>query len=479
MSVKPVSVEKNRLFSLDILRGLAIFGMILSSQLPSALPRWMHHNQWFADGKLQIVLGLTWVDIVFPFFLFAMGAAIPFALSRRMDKGEPLWQLIGHILWRGLVILGLAIYLGNSDPWGYGYPPDENLWIWGRTLFGFLCMVLFLGRLPFLEGKPKWMDILVKVIGLAGIAALMMTLHKADGTGFDKTQNNIIILILARVYVTASILWLITRYRPGWRVAALAAIIALRFHNGAGGPIMTQLIKFFDPVKFLYSPSIIQISTIAIMGSLIGDMMYRFLKSKKDLTLGVGISKGSLATVMVLLPLFTIGGLCYLQSRFVVSGLLFSASAGLVCLCLLSRSTTPIGKLMTEILKWGLLFLILGYILEPLEGGIKKDPSTPAYYFVTAGMATTLLVFFFILVDGLKQGKWVGFLRVVGSNAMLAYVIGGHFLYPLLHVSGIIKPIDKVVMDSVPLGTLWSFALTFLVCGGTYLFSRKKIFFRV
>ncbi len=134
---------------------------------------------------------------------------------------------------------------------------------------------------------------------------------------------------------------------------------------------------------------------------------------------------------------------------------------------------------MTEILKWGLLFLILGYILEPLEGGIKKDPSTPAYYFVTAGMATTLLVFFFILVDGLKQGKWVGFLRVVGSNAMLAYVIGGHFLYPLLHVSGIIKPIDKVVMDSVPLGTLWSFALTFLVCGGTYLFSRKKIFFRV
>lgn len=480
MSTAKVNTEKNRLYSLDILRGLAIFGMVLSSQLPEALPRWMHHDQWFADGKLQIVIGLTWVDIVFPFFLFALGAAIPFALSRRMDKGEPLWKLIGHILWRGLVITGLAIYLGNSDPWSYGVPPDENMWIWWRTIFGFLCLVLFLGRLPFLDGKPKWMKAMVKIIGLAGVTWLLMTYHTAAGEGFNKTKNNIIILILARVYITASILWLVTRHRPGWRVAALAGIIALRLHNSAGGPIMTNINEFFQPIKLLYSPGIIQISTIAIMGSLIGDMLYRFLKSGKEVSAGLGLKALPTTVLSLLLPLFTIAGLCYMQSRYVVSGLIYTISTGIICLGLISQSSTPVGKQLAEILKWGLLFLILGYILEPMEGGIKKDPANPAYYFVTAGMATTLLIFFYIMVDVLKQGTWFGFLRVVGSNAMLAYIIGSHFLYPILHITCIMKHLDPYLMNAgVVIGTLWAVFLTFFVCGGTYLFTRLRIYLRV
>ena len=67
--------------SLDALRGFAILTMILSGSIAygDVLPAWMFHAQVPPpDHKfIPAIPGITWVDRVFPFFLFSMGAAIP------------------------------------------------------------------------------------------------------------------------------------------------------------------------------------------------------------------------------------------------------------------------------------------------------------------------------------------------------------------------------------------------------------------
>lgn len=82
---------KGRAYAIDLLRGLAIVGMVLSGNFGwnPALPAWLFHAQvpppdFTFDPSLP---GITWVDLVFPFFLFSMGAAFPFSLGRKLDRG--------------------------------------------------------------------------------------------------------------------------------------------------------------------------------------------------------------------------------------------------------------------------------------------------------------------------------------------------------------------------------------------------------
>ena len=65
-----------RAYSLDALRGYAILTMVLSATVVyGILPAWMYHAQEPppTHAYQPDLAGLTWVDLVFPFFLFAMG----------------------------------------------------------------------------------------------------------------------------------------------------------------------------------------------------------------------------------------------------------------------------------------------------------------------------------------------------------------------------------------------------------------------
>ena len=83
----------NRAYAVDILRGLAIVGMVLSGYIAwnPDLPAWLFHAQLPPPSFVfdASVAGITWVDLVFPFFLFSMGAAFPLSLGRRLNRGDP------------------------------------------------------------------------------------------------------------------------------------------------------------------------------------------------------------------------------------------------------------------------------------------------------------------------------------------------------------------------------------------------------
>jgi len=100
------SSTKSRLASLDVFRGLTIAAMILVSA-----PGTWEAVYWPLDHATWN--GWTVADLVFPFLLFAMGAAVPVALARRRTAPKHLWR---HIFRRALVLFAIGLTLNALDP---------------------------------------------------------------------------------------------------------------------------------------------------------------------------------------------------------------------------------------------------------------------------------------------------------------------------------------------------------------------------
>jgi predicted acyltransferase len=94
-----------RLESLDVFRGLTVAAMILVST-----PGTWDAVYWPLDHATWN--GWTPTDLVFPFFLFAMGAAVPVALARR--RGVPR-GVHRHVLRRAALLFGLGLLLNAIE----------------------------------------------------------------------------------------------------------------------------------------------------------------------------------------------------------------------------------------------------------------------------------------------------------------------------------------------------------------------------
>ena len=100
-----MSADSNRLDSLDVFRGLSIAAMILVSTPGtwSAVYTPLDHALWH---------GWTMTDLVFPFLLFAMGAAVPFALARRRGTKRRVGR---HIFRRAALLFALGLLLNAIE----------------------------------------------------------------------------------------------------------------------------------------------------------------------------------------------------------------------------------------------------------------------------------------------------------------------------------------------------------------------------
>ncbi|MCJ7626795.1 MAG: DUF5009 domain-containing protein [Longimicrobiales bacterium] len=93
-----------RLLSLDAFRGLTIAGMILVNNPGS----WGHvyaplqHAEWH---------GWTPTDLIFPFFLFIVGVAIPFSFGQRLARGDSRQGLLRHVIRRSIILFLLGLFL--------------------------------------------------------------------------------------------------------------------------------------------------------------------------------------------------------------------------------------------------------------------------------------------------------------------------------------------------------------------------------
>ncbi|MBK8164930.1 MAG: DUF5009 domain-containing protein [bacterium] len=107
---------RQRLVSLDVMRGATVALMIQVNNPGS----W----EWSGSSQLRHALwhGCTLTDLVFPFFLFAMGGAMALSLEHRRAAGERPTALARQAARRGLTIILLGLLL-NAFPFGLPLDP--------------------------------------------------------------------------------------------------------------------------------------------------------------------------------------------------------------------------------------------------------------------------------------------------------------------------------------------------------------------
>ena len=271
--------QKPRAHALDALRGYAIITMVLSAmEAFSVLPRWMYHAQVPPPDHVfdPTIYGITWVDIIFPFFLFSMGAAIPLSLGRQHAKGESIMKLTWKTVQRWVKLTFFAIFIIHAFPFMLGYEQEWMRYAMPIFFFILLCLMFMpnpFGLSPYKARAITWSAYLVAV-------GFMLLQPYAGGAPFRLTDSDCIMLILANVSLTGSIIYLLTIGHPLRRLALLPFLVALFMaaHTANSWP---ALLIHTSWLPWLYLPAYQEYLLIIIPGTVAGEWIAQWLEKMK------------------------------------------------------------------------------------------------------------------------------------------------------------------------------------------------------
>lgn len=463
--------------ALDALRGIAVLAMVLSGTIArKTLPAWMYHAQepppiHAFNPKLA---GLTWVDLVFPFFLFAMGAAIPLALSRRIAKGWDTKKVILSILQRGFLLGSFAIFLQHIRPTVID-PNEPGPHKWWLGICGFLILFLMFVRWP--TKKLPWLQITITIAAWSAGIGFVSRIKYPNGIGFDFNRSDIILIVLANMAVFGSIIWLFTRSNTWLRVGFLGFLFAMRLASRTDGWI--KLIWFYSPEPAIFQFDYWKYLFIVIPGTIVGDLLCRWIQnySPEDAR-DANWKTPRYFSIVILMFSVNLVLLAGLQARLVWQT---SLATLVLCLCgwvLLRNPGNVTENLLNRLYKWGFYWLVLGLFFEPYEGGIKKDSATMSYFFVTTGMAIFMLIGLTVIIDVFHKKRWLQLFIDNGLNPMIGYAGFANIVWPILVLTGWEPQIIEMTSTSPFLGFLRGFAYTAIVALIVVAFTRFKLFLR-
>jgi heparan-alpha-glucosaminide N-acetyltransferase len=261
---KLVFNKSSRVLSIDVFRGLTILVMVFVNDVAGVkgLPWWTYHIPPGAQG-------LTYVDVVFPAFLFIVGMAIPLAIEKRKKEGDSLPRILYHIIVRSLslVAIGLLIMNGRDmDPetTGISYPA------WNVGMF--LGVILLWNRYPQTEGKRNILYKVLKFIGLALLIFLLIIYRRVDQgeiMWIDKTNWSILGGI-GWAYLSVCILFLVFRGKYQGLVISLVLLVFLNVATKAG---WADFIR--DVPRFLWPFGSGSLASITLAGLLLSLIFIR------------------------------------------------------------------------------------------------------------------------------------------------------------------------------------------------------------
>jgi predicted acyltransferase len=110
------TLPSERIISIDALRGFDMFWIIGGGTVLASLAHvWENPVAEAIQNQLKHVewQGFRFEDLIFPLFLFIMGAVLPFSISRRWERGQSLPVLYLHILKRSFVLILLGMIYNN------------------------------------------------------------------------------------------------------------------------------------------------------------------------------------------------------------------------------------------------------------------------------------------------------------------------------------------------------------------------------
>ena len=451
-----------RIITIDILRGLTIFAMILCANIyfPN-LPAWMFHGQTpppdfaFDPG----VKGITWVDLVFPFFLFTMGAAFPLAMRKRLESGTSRWSVAGSLVKRWVILTAFAILLGNAYMIGASTRPDLVKGLFSVALWGALFLAL-------VRVKDPKKGLIINLSGLTMIIAMTVLAKTYMGLTLNLWNSDVIIMILANIALVGGLLWMFTKDSLRLRWLVLVFIIALKALSSYA-PQALDWVPAMSKIGWFFNWGYLQYLVIALAGSIVGDKLLDHTRSGQ----AANIDKWHIAAGIIALAAMIVQ-LWGLFTRQVLADFIISAVLAVAFFAL----TWKRRNIMTWLGYFGFAFMLVGIIFDPTDGGITKDYCNLSYMLTTTGM--TALTGAFVLALELKWNiKGRGF-SGCGQNPMLAYTVTTFLISPVLAMCGIGPWLFKLGYASAAGAMFCGLTYTLLMVAVTCLFSKLKLFWR-
>ena len=222
------AVGSGRVLSVDIFRGLTMVVMIFVNNISR-----VEGMPWWTEHMPAGVNGMTYVDVVFPAFLFIVGMAIPLAVNKRLAQGDSTARLWGHILARFLGLVALGLLLANA---GQVDGPLTGIGAGAWGFLGVLGALLFWNGYPR-GGGPRWIYLALRFTGLLLLLAVFATFRRRlpDGSAawLDFSYWEILGLI-GRAYLGACILYVPLRQKRWAPALLLTALCAMAVASTAG-----------------------------------------------------------------------------------------------------------------------------------------------------------------------------------------------------------------------------------------------------
>lgn len=353
-------MTKERLISLDVFRGFTILLMTIVNNPGSwaAIYPPLAHAKWH---------GCTPTDLVFPFFIFIMGSAIPFAMPTKQFD----YTVFNKIIVRSLRIFCLGLFLNY-------FSKIELLGLEGISLLLLRLIITFAVAYALLGN----FSLKVKTYLVFGIFAILLILAYGQIEAFQEVRIPGVLQRIGIVYFFISLLYLKTNLKTQLLAAAsillgywiVMAFVPVPGFGAANFEKGTNLAAWLDnlvlkghlwSVSKTWDPEGILSTLPAVATGILGMFIGQILNLKIQQT---EILKKIAAVGFALL----------------IAGLL-----------------------------WSLLF--------PLN----KSIWTSSYVLYTAGIATLCLTVLYFLIDIANYKKWTKLFLIWGVNPMIVFFFSG------------------------------------------------------
>ena len=351
---------KERIISLDVLRGITIMMMILVNNPGSwgTIFAPLEHAEWN---------GCTPTDLVFPFFIFILGAAIPLAIVSKVLNQETFLK----ILTRSLRIICLGLFLGFYGKIEIfdleGYPL-----LISKLIITVIVAYVLLGNF---EQK-------IKLYWVLTLFFIFMFLAFGGIDAYREVRLPGVLQRIGIVYFFTSLVYLKTEIR--------GQIITVGILLLGYWAIMTLVpVPGFGPANLDKGTNL----AAWIDNLLLENHLWAFSKTWDP--------EGILSTV----PAIANGIVGLLIGQLLNSGLAQKDKA-------------------TKMFGAGLVLVILGLIWNPFFP-MNKSLWTSSFVLYTAGFATLFLAVFYYVIDIKGYKNWTTPILFWGVNPMIVFFLSG------------------------------------------------------
>lgn len=231
-----------RLASIDIFRGLTMTLMIYVNEQSDVrgLPWWNYHMKAQVDA-------MTYVDMVFPFFLFIVGLSLPIAIASRLKRNPSFPALWMHVALRTASLMTLGLILANVDG------GDASRMIIPPAVWAIVALIgaaLFLNEYDMTSRHARLFKGL-RIFGVVLVVAMFAIFRQApiDGQSmWIQVGYPEILGLIGYTYFAVALLYIPTRR---WLWAPLAWFVALMAFNALTA---ARLITFTGGLPYWFFP---------------------------------------------------------------------------------------------------------------------------------------------------------------------------------------------------------------------------------